>query len=575
MSIGNATPYIELNMAGLQLNSSEDNIIDMTNERVDSSVSRATVFTLYDDTALILENQLQIVQDPSVEFVYGYDGISRSKKYVGKILTYSIEFVGQGIELTIQAQAEASILAMNPRKDAFKGLRIDEIIKKLADIEGWKYRDEDIVECEPIYESDKKGKGRDNYRVYYQENESTIEFINNKLIPDAITPEKIGSFQFRIDEEPNGDIYAYFRPLQYKAEEAQEVKAHFTYNLGAPNEDVLSFRPEFSKVLSSLLGSAKLEGEVLNNDTGEYLRVDLSTKQNDNIISGQSGNVPAPISGDKKVEIVRRLSGVSYSSSHLEAIARNTYQRAAHLAYPADLKIRGNVELNPDDVIEMTVITKQGKLHHSSGKYRITTIKDIVGNGIFNSELKLYKEVLDAKEIEVTITGPGAPNEEDVTPTSYSGKGRSSKDANTVYKREPNKEVRRVGNKEIPKGVPDSPVLKECLKYLGIPYKYGGDDVRTGMDCSAFSRRILKAFGVQLPRVADDQCKKGTQISLSSAKPGDLCFFDYTSRNCHVAVYLGNGYICEEPKTGYYCWIKHLSKKGKLGRVCRYPLKFS
>jgi hypothetical protein len=86
-------------------------------------------------------------------------------------------------------------------------------------------------------------------------------------------------------------------------------------------------------------------------------------------------------------------------------------------------------------------------------------------------------------------------------------------------------------------------------KYLGIPYKWGGTDPNSGLDCSGLTKLVYKQLGVDLPRVSRDQAKVGTKVdSLKDAKPGDLVFFDNPVD--HVGIYVGNGKMIEAPHTG-------------------------
>jgi probable lipoprotein NlpC len=67
-------------------------------------------------------------------------------------------------------------------------------------------------------------------------------------------------------------------------------------------------------------------------------------------------------------------------------------------------------------------------------------------------------------------------------------------------------------------------VVKNALKYNGVPYKFGGTSKR-GMDCSGV---IYVAFGqenIQLPRISREMAKRGRKISLNKVKKGDLLFF--------------------------------------------------
>jgi hypothetical protein len=86
-------------------------------------------------------------------------------------------------------------------------------------------------------------------------------------------------------------------------------------------------------------------------------------------------------------------------------------------------------------------------------------------------------------------------------------------------------------------------------KYLGVDYKWGGNDPATGLDCSGLTKLVYKQLGVDLPRVSRDQAKVGTKVdSLKDARPGDLVFFDNPVD--HVGIYAGKGKMIEAPHTG-------------------------
>uniref|UniRef100_A0A7C5RFJ0 NlpC/P60 family protein n=1 Tax=Thermus caliditerrae TaxID=1330700 RepID=A0A7C5RFJ0_9DEIN len=76
----------------------------------------------------------------------------------------------------------------------------------------------------------------------------------------------------------------------------------------------------------------------------------------------------------------------------------------------------------------------------------------------------------------------------------------------------------------------------------GIPYRYGGSDPRTGMDCSAFVRWVYKYAGISLPRTSREQMAASRLIR--EYVPGALLFFSSSGRQVdHVGIYLGRGYM--------------------------------
>lgn len=88
-------------------------------------------------------------------------------------------------------------------------------------------------------------------------------------------------------------------------------------------------------------------------------------------------------------------------------------------------------------------------------------------------------------------------------------------------------------------------MVKMALSCAGNPYVWGGTSLTHGADCSGFVQTIYKSFGINLPRIACDQAKVGTQIKVSDAAPGDLIFFARNGYVYHVAMYAGDGKTIE------------------------------
>ena len=92
-------------------------------------------------------------------------------------------------------------------------------------------------------------------------------------------------------------------------------------------------------------------------------------------------------------------------------------------------------------------------------------------------------------------------------------------------------------------GTPKEKMLMEIIKYLNVPYQYGGNS-KSGIDCSAFTQNIYKStLSVNLFRSAREQYKQGEVISdVDDLQFGDLVFFDTRSgvRPGHVGIYIGD-----------------------------------
>lgn len=92
-------------------------------------------------------------------------------------------------------------------------------------------------------------------------------------------------------------------------------------------------------------------------------------------------------------------------------------------------------------------------------------------------------------------------------------------------------------------------VVAIALRYLGVPYVYGGASPR-GFDCSGFSMYVYRQVGISLPRTAQQQYNATTRIARSQAVPGDLVFFFSGGYVTHLGIYLGGNMMVAAPHTG-------------------------
>ena len=88
-------------------------------------------------------------------------------------------------------------------------------------------------------------------------------------------------------------------------------------------------------------------------------------------------------------------------------------------------------------------------------------------------------------------------------------------------------------------------------RFAGIPYKWGGNNVVEGLDCSAFVKAVYYLVGVNIPRTAHEQFDAGAVIEKSEMQDGDLLFFGKGPQQItHVGMYIGNGKFIHAPRRG-------------------------
>jgi cell wall-associated NlpC family hydrolase len=115
-------------------------------------------------------------------------------------------------------------------------------------------------------------------------------------------------------------------------------------------------------------------------------------------------------------------------------------------------------------------------------------------------------------------------------------------------------------------------VVKETMKYLGIPYVWAGATPSGGFDCSGLVLYVYDRFGIQFPHAATLQARMGDPVSPSQAQPADLVFFGTPAFYNHVGIYIGNGLFIEAPHTGAVVKVSVLAGRG-CALICRYPLE--
>ena len=115
-------------------------------------------------------------------------------------------------------------------------------------------------------------------------------------------------------------------------------------------------------------------------------------------------------------------------------------------------------------------------------------------------------------------------------------------------------------------------LVRETMKYLGIPYVWGGASPTQGFDCSGLVTYVYGKFGVDLLHGATLQARSGTPVPLDRIEPADLVFFGDASFYRHVGIYIGNGRFIEAPHTGDVVKISKLAGRG-CALACRYPIR--
>ena len=375
---------VEMTLGTLNLTFNENHLIDFTNTRESSSSTYNVVVQLYDQTALLLEAEL-INNAKSLTYRYGWANESMSRWYTATILKFNPTFEGTGVTLSVEGMAEASLSVMKETNPVeYKGSRIDEIVRRIAIEMGWTVGIIVPTQAVPI-----DATSRDNEKVYNKASETYQEFIEKTLIPDAVSAKTgEGSYVLQLVEDKIKGTTINFMPKEYKSEGVPEFS--FSYVIGVPNEEVLSFSPEFDDVLMSLSAGTTLEVEGSDELTNDYNKLKLVK---DPTYTG--------------TEFVRTLGASSYSIGAMGTIARNLWEKAMALGYVATLELVGTIKLEPMQIISIIVLTPDGFQHHSSGAYLVVDVVDNISGGTWTTTATLSRNAvsLDDGTVEATTAG--------------------------------------------------------------------------------------------------------------------------------------------------------------------------
>ena len=95
-------------------------------------------------------------------------------------------------------------------------------------------------------------------------------------------------------------------------------------------------------------------------------------------------------------------------------------------------------------------------------------------------------------------------------------------------------------------------LVETAKRYIGVPYRWGGESVVTGFDCSGYTMVIYQQNGLNLPRSSRQQWKAGKPVTHRQLLKGDLVFFATSggTRVSHVGIYLGGDRFLHAPGRG-------------------------
>lgn len=85
---------------------------------------------------------------------------------------------------------------------------------------------------------------------------------------------------------------------------------------------------------------------------------------------------------------------------------------------------------------------------------------------------------------------------------------------------------------------------------VGTPYRWGGESVSTGFDCSGLIWYAYREAGLKIPRTTGQQLRAMHPVRRTELQPGDLLFFRLADKSWHVGLYAGDNRFIHAPSSG-------------------------
>ncbi|AMM44849.1 baseplate protein [Bacillus phage SP-15] len=303
---------------------------------------------------------IDAIQNPnlnpvSLQYGWGMAPGEKSSWYKGILISYNAQFLPNlGLTLTLRGIVNESFGL--PQTKTYRGNSVSEIIAQVCADEGWTIKKLD--DTEPF----------DEEREFHQQNQTSIEFIRQTLVPEANKGEFPVRF-FHTTTAADGMICWF---VKTDPQNPTVTRKEFNFMINAGNfGNVISFSPNYE--------GAQLA--ALNTQIGF---VDRET--NDMIVyQNQASN----IAGADKL-LPRNIPFGSTTPDMMSSILQNNWFGQNIGGYDATLEIVGDPKVNPLEYINIIPVRPDGRVHHTGGIYQVMEVVDNI-QGSYKTTLQCVK----------------------------------------------------------------------------------------------------------------------------------------------------------------------------------------
>lgn len=181
------------------------------------------------------------------------------------------------------------------------------------------------------------------------------------------------------------------------------------------------------------------------------------------------------------------------------------------------------------------------KVTYSFGKAK--SMKQIQAEEAAKEAARKAKEEAIIKKSTSTVSTSGTSNatsaQSSTTSSSSRMNNRSSESAKTASVSSSGSSI-------------GSRIASYAQQFVGNPYRYGGNSLTGGIDCSGFTQQVMARYGYSISRTSSSQATEGTAVSTSNLRAGDLVFYGNGGSINHVALYIGGGQVVHASNSAPY-----------------------
>lgn len=376
MSIGSGTTTSFLNTLPPQ------HVVSLTHSRVLGEKANSLNATLIDAAAFNLETKILLTPSGTsgfklLSYQYGYAMThgQMSAIYSGYLYDYKPTIAGNTRTLELIALSQETTSSTNTITETYgvdSAVRVSDIVKQIASKNNWIIGT--IEETIPVN------------RVFTQGYKSPMEFINQDLIPFAVSAVTgNGGYAVSFTTSITGKTVVNFKSITVTTPVNSYTKINgqsgrYIYNNA--ESTVLSWSP---KVLGAVLlsGASAVSSQVMLESTGDTYKADAVSNISNSLYTGNRQWLAA--------NQYKTLAASSASKEEADSAVRAQQSRAMNFQYQAVATVLGDPTLTPGDTVEFNIITDYNQLHYSSGLYVAYEVNDNIGIAGFTTDMQLMK----------------------------------------------------------------------------------------------------------------------------------------------------------------------------------------